>query len=81
MTTMTMVSEYVYYRVLLMPSSSGLWRNQSINKGGGGSENNRGKDQRSAPGEAKPPISPPRATTMNASTQNPKRMMYETGRF
>ena len=51
------------------------WVCGKIEAVGGG--HNGEKEEMSAPGEAKPPICPLRATTRNASTKNPKRTAEE----
>ena len=80
-TTTTTAVKYVYYCVFPVASSLGLRLNRSFGEGGGGGRNNGGKEERSAPGEEKPPIRPSRVRTRNTLTQNPKRMMEETGRL
>ena len=62
-TTTTTVGKYVDYRVLPAFSSLSLRQNRIFDVGGGGGWNNGGKEERSAPGEAKTPIIPPRTMT------------------
>ena len=65
----TIFGKYVDYCVFPAPSSLGLRQNQSADEGGGGGWEQWRKEERSAPVEEKPPISPPRATSRNASTK------------